>query len=95
MENGVCKNSTPAVDSAHILCCMTTVAGEEALIVLGSYPAWCVCFSDGAPLLLSAAPHQKTAIRAAREYYGVPWKTLKGRGMRCARVRVVVAEQEG
>jgi len=52
------------------------------------FQAWAVIFKDGEPMRLSLSRGQKSSIALARRYFGVPWKALKGRGMRCVQVTI-------
>lgn len=55
---------------------------------------WAVMFKDGIPVNVSLARTQKSAIRLTCMRFGETWKSLKARGMRCARVTVEVVPDE-
>ena len=58
------------------------------------FQAWAVIFKDGEPMRLSLSRGQKSSIALARRYFGVPWKALKGRGMRCVQVTIETPNAE-
>lgn len=55
--------------------------------------AYALIFKDGEPFLNSISESRKLCIKKAENYFGLKWKEIKSKGMRCQQIHINTREK--
>jgi len=55
--------------------------------------AYALIFKDGEPFLNSISESRKLCIKKAEDYFGLKWKEIKSKGMRCQQININTKEK--